>query len=157
MTFLDGIAGRLPPAPRVLEIGSGTGQDADLLEARGLSVRRTDAARAFVDQLRGRGLTADVLNVITDELGGPWDAIYANAVFLHLNARELMQIFGNTAAAVVPSGMLAFTLKVGDGEGWTTTTLNRPRHFTYGREPALRAVLSTYPRGKSSRSIRSSA
>lgn len=50
-----------------------------------------------------------------------------------------------TAAAVVPAGMLAFTLKVGDGEGWTITKLNRPRHFTYWREPALRAVLSTSP------------
>jgi protein-L-isoaspartate O-methyltransferase len=144
-TFLDVIAGLLPPAARVLEIGTGTGHDADLLEQRGLSVRRTDAARAFVNQLRGRGLTADVLNVITDELRGPWDAIYANAVFLHLNARELMQVLVKTAAAAVPAGMLAFTLKVGDGEGWTTTKLNRQRHFTYWREPALRAVLSTSP------------
>ncbi len=88
---------------------------------------------------------APVLNVITDQLGGPWDAIYANAVFLHLNVRELMQVLVKTAAAVVPAGMLAFTLKVGDGDGWTTTKLNRPRHFTYWREPALRTVLSTSP------------
>lgn len=66
-------------------------------------------------------------------------------MFLHLDARELMQVLVKTAAAVVPAGMLAFTLKVGDGEGWTTTKLNRPRHFTYRREPAPRAVLSTCP------------
>ncbi len=73
----------------MLEIGSATGRDAAVLEARGLKVRRTDATPAFVDRLRADGVAADVLNVITDELGGPWDAIYAGAVFLHLNVLEL--------------------------------------------------------------------
>ncbi|MGO9789893.1 MAG: hypothetical protein ACLP8S_10495, partial [Solirubrobacteraceae bacterium] len=73
--FLDVIAGLLPPTARVLEIGSGTGHDADLLEARGLSVRRTDATHAFVNQLRERGLSADVLRLS----GHNRRWIYANA------------------------------------------------------------------------------
>jgi len=64
LAFLDAIAGSLPPGGRVLEIGSATGHDAALLEARGLRVHRTDAARAFVEQLRSRGLEAEILNVI---------------------------------------------------------------------------------------------
>jgi len=40
---------------RVLEIGSGPGRDAAALEQIGLSVRRTDISRAFVERLRAAG------------------------------------------------------------------------------------------------------
>ena len=96
-------------------------------------------------RLRARGLDADVLNVITDELGGPWDAIYANAVFLHLSREQLLGVLHKTAAAVAPGGLLAFTLKEGDGEEWTTAKLGHPRHFTYWRAHSLSSMLAATP------------
>jgi hypothetical protein len=39
-------AHRAPPGATVLEVGSGTGRDADYLEALGPDVRRTDVANA---------------------------------------------------------------------------------------------------------------
>ena len=89
LAFLDAIAGSLPPGGRVLEIGSATGHDAALLEARGLRVHRTDAARAFVEQLRSRGLEAEILSVIYRRAGRTMDGVYANAVLLHLDTSEL--------------------------------------------------------------------
>jgi SAM-dependent methyltransferase len=145
LAFLDAIAGSLPPSGRVLEIGSATGHDAALLEARGLRVHRTDATRAFVEQLRSRGLQAEILNVITDELGGPWDGVYANAVLLHLDASELAGVLAKTAGAVVPGGVLGFTVKEGDGAGWSTAKLDHPRHFTYWRPAPLRVMLDSSP------------
>lgn len=145
LAFLDAVAQSLPNRGRVLEIGSATGQDAALLEDRGLTVRRTDATRAFVERLRSRGHEAEVLNVVTDALGGPWDGIYANAVFLHLNPGELAEVLVKAAGAVVPDGILGFTVKAGDGSGWTTTKLDRPRHFTYWRAPMLRALIDSSP------------
>src|SRR5688500_1912918 len=61
----------LPRGGSVLEIGSGPGRDADVVESLGAVVRRTDAAQAFVDLMAERGKQADRLNVVTDELGGP--------------------------------------------------------------------------------------
>ncbi len=145
LDFIDRFAAELRPGAGVLEIGSATGQDADLLEQRGLCVQRSDATSAFVTALRARGHRVELVNVITDELAGPWDAIYANAVFLHLSAAELAAVLSRTAAAVLPGGLLAFTLKEGDGEGWSSHKLSRPRHFTYWRALPLRRLLDASP------------
>ena len=56
----------------ILEIGSGPGWDADWLDHAGLKVRRTDAAAAFVALQKARGVKAEVLDVVKDELGGPY-------------------------------------------------------------------------------------
>ena len=40
-------------------------------------------------------------------------------------------------------GLLAITLKEGAGEAWTRAKVGLPRHFTYWREPAVRAAVRT--------------
>lgn len=145
LAFVDAFAGMLPGSGAVLEIGSATGEDADRLEARGLRVHRTDATRAFVMRLQAQGVPAAVFNVITDELEGPWDGIYANAVFLHFDIPDLTAVLRKLGQASTPEGVLGFTVKEGDGAGWTTEKLDRPRYFRYWREPALRALLDASP------------
>ncbi|MBO0881798.1 MAG: class I SAM-dependent methyltransferase, partial [Mycobacterium sp.] len=95
----------LGPTPRVLEIGTGTGRDADLLERRGASVVRTDAATSFVRRLRAGDHQADVVNVLTDDLGGPYDGVFANAVLLHLRRAELPGVLARLHDAVRPGGV----------------------------------------------------
>jgi len=131
--FLREVATQLEPGTEVLEFGSATGKDAAALEGYGVRVHRTDATAAFVSRLRARGLRAEVLNALTDEPGGPWSAMYAGAVFLHFDEAEFAHVLVRTAAATVPGGYLAFTLKEGDGAHWTTAKLGQPRHFTYWR------------------------
>ncbi len=145
LEWMDRLAERLGEGARVLEIGSATGRDAEHLERRGLRVRRTDATEAFVSELRSRGLDAERLNVLTDDLRGPWDCIYANAVFLHLSPEQLERVLARTAAAVSPGGVLAFTVKEGDGAAWSSHKLGRPRHFTYWREGPLRELIRASP------------
>jgi SAM-dependent methyltransferase len=156
LTFLDAIAELLPNGGRVLEIGSATGQDAALLEARGLRVRRTDATGGFVKRLRSLGVEAEILNVVTDELGGPWEGIFANAVFLHLNVCELAGVLAKTARSVTPGGILGFTVKEGDGAGWSTAKLNLPRQSPTG-VPLRCERWSTHRHGTWSRSTVSPA
>lgn len=131
----------LPPGAEVLEVGSGPGLHARHLEERGLRVRRTDGARAFVERLRAQGHTADLLDVRTDALPGPLDAVLASAVLLHLTRAEMADFLRRAAVAVRAGGVLAFSVKVGDGEAWSTAKLGLPRFFVYWREPALREVL----------------
>jgi predicted TPR repeat methyltransferase len=125
----------------VLEIGSGPGWDADHLELSGLRVARTDAAPAFVERLRAAGHDARLLDVRTGELGGPYQAVLANAVLPHLDRGQVEDVLGRARRAVVAGGILGFTVKEGDGAAWSDHKLGLPRHFTYWREPALRAVL----------------
>lgn len=136
------------PRARVLEIGSGPGRDAALLEGLGLDVRRTDITPAFVDLLRAQGHAADVLDPLTDDLddparpGTPYDGVWASASLLHVDRAELPVLLGRVAAATRPGGVLALALKEGDGDAWSTHGfVGAPRHFVYWREPALREAL----------------
>src|SRR6476619_4840673 len=139
----DLLATHVRPPATLLEIGSATGRDADVLEERGYAVTRTDAASSFVSLLRRRGLAADRLNVLTDEVRGVYDVVYANAVFLHFSQGELVGVLARMLPHVRARGLLVFTVKGGSGEGWGTHKLDLPRPFTYWREPTLRQLVAS--------------
>ena len=139
----DDLAARLPEGSEVLEIGSGPGRDARALEERGLRVRRTDVTPAFVERLRVQGYDADVLDPLRDDLGGPYDGVYANAVLLHLSPDECTETLRRLRAATRTGGPLALTLKEGEGGGWSTHgDVRGARHFTYWRAEELREALT---------------
>ncbi len=142
------LAATLGPGARVLEIGSGGGQDARALEEAGLSVRRTDITPAFVELLRDAGHEADVLDPLVDDLddparpGTPYDAVWASACLLHVERATLPVVLGRLARATRPGGRLVMWVKEGDGEAWSTHgSVGAPRRFVYWREPALREAL----------------
>jgi len=139
--FLDRLADTVGRGS-VLEIGSGPGLAATYLERRGLSVSRTDATRAFVEMMSAAGHEARVLDIRTDDLGGPWDAVLALAVLLHLDRGEFAEALRRVRDAVADGGVFAFTLKEGDGDAWSDAKLDLPRHFTYWREPAVHGLLA---------------
>lgn len=139
--WLDRLAALLPGG-HVLEVGSGPGWGAEHLESRGLQVTRSDATAAFVERLRQQGHQALLLDVRRDDPGGPYDGVLANAVLLHVVRAVLPAVLRRLHGAVRPDGLLALSLKEGDGEGWSTHKIGLPRHFTYWREQPLRQVLT---------------
>lgn len=139
--FLDRVAARVGAGARVLELGSGPGRDARYLESHGVRVQRSDATEAFVEMLRAEGFDAVRLDVRTGELGGPWDAVFANAVLLHLDREAVAVALVAIREAVVPGGVLACTLKDGDGETWTDARLGGPRWFVFWRREQLAEAL----------------
>jgi hypothetical protein len=108
-------------------------------------VVRTDAATSFVRRLRTAGHEADVVNVLIDDLGGPYDGVFANAVFLHLHREDVPGVLVRLHGAVRPGGALAFTLKVGAGDGWSREKLGLPRFFAYWTVAELRAAVEASP------------
>ncbi|MGW7684853.1 class I SAM-dependent methyltransferase [Kribbella sp. NPDC054772] len=137
--LIDLLAARIAPGARVLELGSGTGRDAAELERRGYVVRRTDAAQAFVDMMRADGYAADRLDAITDNYGGPYDAVYSSAVFLHFDRAQLTDVLRRSARA---TKVLAFATREGKGEEWSNRHLDLPRHFVLWQEEPLRELLT---------------
>jgi SAM-dependent methyltransferase len=129
----------LPAGGLLLELGSGTGRDAAELERRGHQVRRTDATPAFVEMMRADGFKADLLNALTDDYGGPYDLVFADAVFLHFTADQLAQVLAKCADA---APLLAFTTREGEGIEWSNRFLDLPRQFTLWEEGPLRALLA---------------
>jgi len=147
-TAVAALAAATGPGARVLEIGSGGGRDARLLEEAGLSVRRTDVTPAFVELMRADGHVAEVLDPLTDDLtdparpGTPYDAVWASACLLHVDRGDLAAVLRRLAEATRPGGVLRFSLKEGDGERWSTHGhVDGARRFTYWREGPLRSAL----------------
>ncbi|WP_374455266.1 class I SAM-dependent methyltransferase [Nocardioides sp.] len=143
---LEALAYRLGPGARVLEIGSGGGRDARVMEELGLDVRRTDVTPAFVALLREQGHAADLLDPLVDDLSvpdGPYDAVWANASLLHVARADLSTVLGRLAEVTREGGLLRASLKEGDGEQWSTHgSISHPRHFTYWRASDLEAVVT---------------
>jgi len=105
MAYLDAVAGLVGDGT-VLELGSGPGWDARYLESRGPRVLRTDGALAFVQMLRAAGHQARLLDVRTDDFGGPYDAVLADAVLLHVPREQFEDVLqrARQAAIVVHGG-----------------------------------------------------
>lgn len=113
---LERLAAAVGPGGRVLEVASGPGWDADRLEAMGLNVRRTDLSEGFIAFQRDRGRTVDKLDLITGDLGGPWDGLVALYVIQHIG-RELVEgVMGRIAAALRPGAALLMSWQEGEGE-----------------------------------------
>lgn len=143
VSLLDRLGTLLPPPASLLEIGSAAGREARLLEGRGYAVQRTDAASSFVSLLGQRGLRVDRLNLLTEEVRGTWDVIYANAVFLHLSRAELIGVLARMLPHLTGRGLLVFTVRTGEGQAWSTHQLDQPRHVTSWHADTLRGVLAS--------------
>jgi trans-aconitate methyltransferase len=129
----------LAPYPRahVLEIGSGPGKIAEHLIERGHKVTLTDATAAFVEHLREQGHPAQSFNVLTDPVPRGHQIILANAVFLHLTRPQLASTLRRLLTELANGGRLAFTVKQGEGEEWSTAKLGIARYFCYWQPEPL--------------------
>lgn len=137
----DNLISLVPEGSSVLELGSGPGHDAAVLEEAGLVVTRTDGAESFVKLFHERGLEAQVLDITADNFGGPFDAVFANAVLLHVARSRLHDVLMVTRRATRVGGVLVTSFKKGDGDEWSGRKLDAPRYFTYWQEEDLRRVV----------------
>ncbi len=124
----------VPAGGTALEVGSGPGWDADFVEAHGVSVRRTDITRAFIDLQAARGRVVERLDVTTDDLGGPYDAVLALAVLQHVERSELPAVVGRVAGALAPGGVFLVSLREGEGEQWEVGDSGNPYFTVLWRE-----------------------
>jgi len=150
-TEIDAFVTELGGSGRVLEIGSGGGRDALELEKRGISVRRTDISKGFVELLRESGFEADLLDPLTEDLadpqrpGTPYDGIWACACLIHVAREDLSTVLGRLAEVTRAGGRLHASVREGDGEDMSThgsAAASRCYVETYWRESALLSALT---------------
>ncbi len=106
----------VPADGLVLEVGSGTGRDADFIELLGGKVRRTDATQAFLDLQAERGKHVARLNLLTDSLGGPYDAVLAICVLIHIERADTDRVLRKIRRALRPGGVFLTALWAGSGQ-----------------------------------------
>ncbi|BCG94904.1 methyltransferase [Mesorhizobium sp. 131-2-1] len=101
---------------QILEVGSGAGYDADFLEGLGVKVRRTDATKRFLELQATRGKHGELLDLLTDDLGGPYDAVLALAVLIHVPRDQADQVLAKIAGSLRPGGAFLVSMRNGDGD-----------------------------------------
>lgn len=101
-------------AQRVLEIGSGTGENAAILAANtDAEVIAVDISQAFIDIARHRHARANLRFELLDLLGdevlefGKFDMVCGNGILHHL-VKQLPRVLGNLQRMTNPGGGLAF-------------------------------------------------
>lgn len=107
---------RAKPEGRVLEVASGPGWDADVLESRSFAVRRTDISGGFIAVQAKRGKRVERLDVIEDDLGGPYEGVVALYMIQHIPRQQVDDVIAKMASALVAGGLLLFSFQVGEGE-----------------------------------------
>ena len=142
-TWIDDNLQTLPTDARIIEIGTGTGKDADYIESQGYTVERTDASQGFIDFLTDHGHQARELDVLTDDLGSDYDMVFANCVLLHFTREDTAMVMKKVFGALTPGGRFAFVMKLGEGEEVSEDKLGAPRFFCYWQQDDLEELVET--------------
>lgn len=135
--WLDTIMSRITPSDRIFELGSAFGRDAAYFQSKGYRVECTDAVPEFVSLLLSSGFNARLCNALTDDFGNGYGLVFANAVFLHFSPEELELVLSKVHSCLVSEGLLAFSVKAGEGHEWSEEKVGAPRYFQYWQEQPL--------------------
>jgi predicted TPR repeat methyltransferase len=140
--WIDQTLQLLSRTSRMLEIGSGSGVDANYIEAKGFQIERTDAALALVLNLRRQGHQARELNIVTDNIEPGYDLIFSSAVLQHLSDTQMNLAVAKIHTALNAHGVMALSVARGYGERWTNRRLGSPRYFQYWQPHSLEVLLA---------------
>lgn len=132
---------RLPPAARVLDIGSGTGRPvAHDLAAAGHRVTGLDVSAVMVELARAQVPGAAFLHVDVRDWSSPdesWDAVCAFFPFLQMSRADTAGVLAKIASWLVPGGYLMVVTVPLDGEQLPGDFLGHPVELTSFAPAAL--------------------
>jgi 2-polyprenyl-3-methyl-5-hydroxy-6-metoxy-1,4-benzoquinol methylase len=138
---------QLTPHGSVLEVGCGSGQDAEMLIAAGYDYLGTDAANGMVRlaSQRHAGIVFQKLNLYElASLGRRFDIFWCNAVLLHIPKHRIDEALQSISAAVRSAGIGFISMKDGDKEVFeerTESDRQEKRIFVHWRKDDFEKVL----------------
>lgn len=129
-SFLD----RLPPRSHILELGCGSGRDAEAMIRAGHNVDATDGIAEMAAQASARiGRPVRLMRFDELEAVEAYDAIWAHASLLHVPRPALPSILARIFNALKPGGIHFANYKAGGIEGRDSMG----RYFNYVDRPFL--------------------
>lgn len=134
--FIDVYISTLPDDAQVLEIGSGTGRDANYIESHtNIQIIRTDVVQSFIEYQKTHfGADVQYLDALLLDDIELYDGIIAFAVLLHFSREDCVSVCKKIYRALKPGGSFAFRMKnklTDIDEEVSTHKMNSPRYFRY--------------------------
>ena len=125
----------------ILEIGTGTGKDADYMESRGYHVTRSDAVDAFIEMNKQRWKNILKLDILDFDFTRMVQGVFANMVLLHFTKLQFRTIVQHIASILPVWAIFAFSMKKGEWSEIEETSIGEPRFFQYWHEDDLETEL----------------
>ena len=139
---VDLIRQYLPKGSTVFEIGAGGGDDALALRQAGFAVTASDFSDEFVKILKSKNIPALQNDAKQDELPGAYQAIYANAVFVHFEPAELDEFLLMIANKLQSPKIIFFSVIAGETqERRAGSNISFERDFQDYSETAIQKIL----------------
>lgn len=115
---LEAFLALLPPGGCVLELGTGSGADAEAMLRAGFDVDPTDGSLELAVEAEKR-LGRPVRQLLFQELDAEaaYDGIYASATLLHARRGDMPEVIARLHRALKPGGVLWASFKGGGAEG----------------------------------------
>lgn len=128
---------QLRPRARILELGCGAGQDAELMTAAGFEVTPTDGSAGLAAEAEARlGRPVRVMRFEELDEIAAYDGVWANACLLHVPEDGLADVLARIHRALKPGGRFHTGFKAGDGGGRDSLG----RYYNFPDEARLRAA-----------------
>lgn len=128
---------QLRPRAKILELGCGAGQDAELMTAAGFDVTPTDGSAGLAAQAQARlGRPVRVMRFEELDEAAAYDGVWANACLLHVPEDGLADVLARIHRALKPGGRFHTGFKAGDGGGRD----GLGRYYNFPDEARLRAA-----------------
>jgi len=140
LRWIDAALNAIPSNGRILEVGSATPRDANYIRSKGYEVQCSDAPEEFVIRLKQQGEDAIQLNILTDEIQGHYDMIFANAVAPHFTVDDVNLFLDKIHTHLPKDGLLVFNVKQGDSEEWVNEKFDSKRYIHYWMPKDIKEV-----------------
>ncbi|PLX28432.1 hypothetical protein C0581_02270 [Candidatus Parcubacteria bacterium] len=126
----------LPENGKVLEIGCAGGRDAKVFIKQGFEYVGIDLVAKFIKEAKKRVPKGVFKKMDVLQLDFPknyFDAVWANAVFLHLDKKDVPKALKNIYRMLKPGGKIHVRVKRGKGSVYTKDNLSKEnkRLFTF--------------------------
>ncbi len=129
-----------PKGSKILEVGTAGGRDAKIFTDAGMDVTGIDIVDDFLSKAKKDVPSANFIQMDVRDmnfLDNSFEGIYANAVLLHLEKKEVPPVLDKFYILLKPKGKLHIRLKEGEGEKEIVEKLsqNHSRFFSFfGKE-----------------------
>lgn len=146
--WMDSFTSHIPKGGKILEIGSASGRDARYFSSQGFEVVCTDIVPKALEKLKKEGFETsefDFRNKPKEEWLNSFDGFFANAVLLHAPQEVFESVLSKITSILKEDGVVAFSLKTGQGEEISIEKMDAPRFFKYYAKEELEDILKKYP------------
>ena len=135
-----------PQGSKILEVGTAGGRDAKIFVDAGMDVTGIDMVGDFLNKAKKDVPNANFIQMDVRGMNFPdnsFEGIYANAVLLHLEKKEVPPVLDKFYALLKPEGKLHIRLKEGEGEKEIVEKLsqNHSRFFSFFTQAEVEELL----------------